>query len=1190
MNTYNINPYFDDFSEDNGFHQIMFKPGTAVQARELTQLQTILRDQIQKFGNHIFKHGSVVIPGNSFADLAVPYVKVSPTFNTNAINVAAFENKTIIGVTSGIRAVVKKAIPATPSDPVTFYLSYITGGGAGGTTNTFSASEEVYDISNTTLRAIIQSTAATGTGSLAFINAGVFYVRGSFVYVHPQSIALEKYGNLPSCHVLLQIVESLVTPDEDTTLLDPAQGSYNYAAPGADRVKIELNLTTLPLGSVIDDDYIELMRYNGGVLEEHLRYAQYSELEKSLARRTFDESGSYLVNGFSYAIRDNLKTQHNDGTSVTGNRDKFVIEVQPGKGYIEGLEVETIAKQSLLVDKARTADHIKDREETILANYGRYIYVSDLKSLPNFNTRQIVNLFNDNDPANGSATKIGELRVVAIDYHVGDQSAGDEIYKLYIDDLNLNPGIKIEDVGGIRFDVAGSATVLTKYAVPNATFDFVESATLANRTSTRAATVRRYLRSTGELYVFRHDPTKQVPFVGEFIISSGTNTPSGTISSLETVVGEGALPVFAIPAIAIESLKNIDTNTYDIEYTAWKRVSVTTNSLGYAAFTATDGTIVPPEVGTVVAVGPAGVVTNDKLSLSGTNTIVITGGPTSATVNMLIQVRKQGIQPKIKTLTTTTLTSVVPATTISLGKADIYRVVSIFSGSIDVTDRYTLNNGQTDYYYGLGSIVLNGVLPTSNLSITFEYFEHAGSGDYFCVDSYTTLGDDYVTRAPIYRSKSTGQTFDLAKAVDFRPRVGTSGSFTTGGPSLIDIPVVNTFTVTSIQYYVPRIDVVYLHKNKTIGIATGTPRDVPLRPTSPEGSVEIGIFFIPAYTVSIADILTRSLKNFRYTMNDIKRLESRISTVEYFSTLNSLETSLLSYNILDAATGLNMFKTGYVVDNFEDPLTVCDFFNPDNRCSFFRRSLSTAVEDHEANIGLLETSSDFQITGDLITLPYTHVPLITQNTSTRVTNLNPFMVFSWEGFMTIEPPFDTWVEMQDLPTIFKTEQKTVVVRAPVTRPAPPPPPPPPDPGGDFHWESVTTPPATPVREPEPTVVTSAWARDLGLVDPSAIGSDLWDERVFFTVPQSVFDQTMNVSLSALPVEERWAAAIANVNAAFDSALSATSAIGGFSSITSTANPAGAFQGERFTVDQITNFWQERSGDVPIGLVDGFRIN
>ena len=53
-------PYYDDFSEDKNFHRLLFRPGRAVQARELTQSQTIIQDQITKFGNHLFKDGSRV--------------------------------------------------------------------------------------------------------------------------------------------------------------------------------------------------------------------------------------------------------------------------------------------------------------------------------------------------------------------------------------------------------------------------------------------------------------------------------------------------------------------------------------------------------------------------------------------------------------------------------------------------------------------------------------------------------------------------------------------------------------------------------------------------------------------------------------------------------------------------------------------------------------------------------------------------------------------------------------------------------------------------------------------------------------------------------------------------------------------------------------------------------------------------
>ena len=44
----NVAPYYDDFDSTDNFHKVLFRPGFAVQARELTQLQSILQNQIEK--------------------------------------------------------------------------------------------------------------------------------------------------------------------------------------------------------------------------------------------------------------------------------------------------------------------------------------------------------------------------------------------------------------------------------------------------------------------------------------------------------------------------------------------------------------------------------------------------------------------------------------------------------------------------------------------------------------------------------------------------------------------------------------------------------------------------------------------------------------------------------------------------------------------------------------------------------------------------------------------------------------------------------------------------------------------------------------------------------------------------------------------------------------------------------------
>ena len=58
-------PYFDDFNKSNDFYRVLFKPAYPIQARELTTLQSILQNQIENFGNHFFKEGSVVVPGHT---------------------------------------------------------------------------------------------------------------------------------------------------------------------------------------------------------------------------------------------------------------------------------------------------------------------------------------------------------------------------------------------------------------------------------------------------------------------------------------------------------------------------------------------------------------------------------------------------------------------------------------------------------------------------------------------------------------------------------------------------------------------------------------------------------------------------------------------------------------------------------------------------------------------------------------------------------------------------------------------------------------------------------------------------------------------------------------------------------------------------------------------------------------------
>ena len=95
---FDVSPYYDDFSPTKNFYRILFKPGYAVQARELTQSQSILQDQISKFGLGVYADGSKVSGGNITVDTNVVTAKLVASASTIINNVTGLY---VVGATSG---------------------------------------------------------------------------------------------------------------------------------------------------------------------------------------------------------------------------------------------------------------------------------------------------------------------------------------------------------------------------------------------------------------------------------------------------------------------------------------------------------------------------------------------------------------------------------------------------------------------------------------------------------------------------------------------------------------------------------------------------------------------------------------------------------------------------------------------------------------------------------------------------------------------------------------------------------------------------------------------------------------------------------------------------------------------------------------------------------------------------------
>ena len=314
---FNVSPYYDDFAESKNFHRVLFRPSFSVQGRELTQLQTILQNQIERFGEHVFKDGAMVIPGQVSLNTDYEYVKLTSHTTSTA---ASISGVTVTGGTSGVVAEVTNTSEASSTAAATLYVTYTKTG----TNNTAKRFTEGETLSGTTAEgtaftavvgtsgtSLPTSSNATGKASAVKVEEGVYFINGFFVKNSEETLILDAYSNTPTFRVGFTTTESFVTPEGDTSLNDNAQGTSNINAPGAHRFKIALTLAKKTLTATDDENFVEILRVNNGNIERIVKRTDYNILEETLARRTFEESGDYVIRPFDIDVRE-----HKDMISV----------------------------------------------------------------------------------------------------------------------------------------------------------------------------------------------------------------------------------------------------------------------------------------------------------------------------------------------------------------------------------------------------------------------------------------------------------------------------------------------------------------------------------------------------------------------------------------------------------------------------------------------------------------------------------------------------------------------------------------------------------------------------------------------------------------------------------------------------------------------------------------------------------
>ena len=419
-----LSTYRDDFRDSDNYHQILFNSGRALQARELTQLQTLVYEEMGRFGRNIFKEGSAVSSGGTAINSEYDCVKIASTNEP-----AAFSDIPVGGIfeglTSGIKAKVLRVEPKSDDFVLdTLYIQYIDNNDAAvtGSPSVFQDGETL--IGPEGYQLITENPNAAGRGVRFDVYEGDFFVLGRFVQANSQSIILSPYTNTVDAVVGFKVEQEVITVNDTTALYDNTGGTPNTASPGADRYRIKLTLTTQDKVAS-DDIFVYIARVENSTIVDEVKTSDaYNKLGDLLATRTNEESGDYIVNPFTIHIDDNIPNDSN-----------LDLVVSAGTAYVNGYRVDNSSPTKLSIPRPVATETVTN--DVVPVSYGNYVLVDSCRGLPDLDYGRVTIY-----AANNSSLGTAHIRAVEKD------GAHHRVYLFDIEPLtgisdNLNDARKI---------------------------------------------------------------------------------------------------------------------------------------------------------------------------------------------------------------------------------------------------------------------------------------------------------------------------------------------------------------------------------------------------------------------------------------------------------------------------------------------------------------------------------------------------------------------------------------------------------------------------------------------------------------------------------------------------------------------------------------------------------------------------
>lgn len=1026
MLNFNTSPYYDNFDPSKREYRILFRPGFAVQARELTQMQTLLQEQIRRFGSHIFQDGSVVSEGQ-FTSVECHYVRVNPTIEVTDIGsdnwgpvasgqdtLTALSNvidqEFVAGSSIRGRIITSDAASLSTDNFHAVAFNYLTDNRATQLTGSLTLTVEVPSI-GLKYRLTARSGSGTDVTGKAFVvtnQSGVFYIDGFFTLASPQRVLLYttvagvRQFETPTKRVGFTVTDDIVTINDDQSLGDPAFGSPNQNAPGADRLRKTLTLAQKEftgsnnIGGTNSPDFIEVLRYENGVVTKRNEFPAYTVLGETLARRTFDESGNYTVDPFDIQVRE-----HTDVfSSSNGVESQLAIGLEPGKAYIRGYEFENIATQFISIDKARDFDLALGQETDF--NMGRYVIIGATTGIDNGITGGSSVLNTVNHPLVQLQTTAGVTVATArfrqISFNAADQ------FRLYLYDVNNVSG---QTFGDAAWVVGSGGTI--------------------GWISETAGQV------SGQTILFN---STRDSLVVPLPIGEATKTVRGLDHELQislSATGVGSTVTFAIPGVTGDPVE-FKGNTGVIDPSLLGRDYFLINASTGDFYDDFSGITASLNNSTEAEFEFSASIANDEFVLIANARV-----DSNASTAPYFAEKTLGVSSAILSITSD---PELGASVATFNAPDVYSVQRILGGGTgeDLSDGFILDDGQRDNFYDHSRLILKpgyDLGGETQVSVDFLVFTRSGNGP-FTVDSYPvgtqvqgiTFGYENI---PSFTSEKTGKTYSLRDVIDFRPQRQAGGSDYTG-----EIPNAATAIEADYEHYLPRIDKVVLGSDQRFRVVEGVPSVDPQIPNETPGDMVLYVLRLGSYTFGVDDVEVRYVDNKRFTMRDLGRLEDRVDQLEFFSSLSFLEQEA-NGRIFTDSNGDIIPKTGILVDNFNGH-QIGNVTNPDYLCAmdFERGELRPAFKSQ--NIQLVKSNTtDSTVVGITVSaetidvgspdpknqiymLSHTSQRALGNNAYNTTVNINPTSRVDWLGHMYISPESDNWYSKDLRPDVKVNKQ------------------------------------------------------------------------------------------------------------------------------------------------------------------------